>query len=63
MSANRFLAILLSLVMLCSVFVACGDKPLADIPTQTLLSEVLAHFGGNENVSIYDSDAAEGDEH
>ena len=63
MSANRFLAILLSLVMLCSVFVSCGDKPLADIPTQTLLSEVLAHFGGNENVSIYDSDAAEGDEH
>lgn len=63
MPSNRFAAVLILLAVLCSMLVSCGETPLADIPTKTLLTEVLAYFGGNENASVYYSDAAEEDEH
>ena len=63
MSLNRFVSVLILFAMLCTLLVSCGEKPLADVPTKELLSAVLSHFGGNENASVYYSDAAEEDEH
>ncbi len=62
MSKNRLVAALILLAMLCTLFVSCGDKPLADVPVKTLLSEALALFDNRDNVDIYHSDAGEDDD-
>lgn len=62
MLKNNLTAILLLLALLCTLLVSCGEKTLADVPTKTLLTEVLALFDNNENVDIYHSDAGENDD-
>lgn len=62
MLKNNLTAMLLLLALLCTLLVSCGEKTLADIPTKTLLTEVLALFDNNENVDIYHSDAGENDD-
>lgn len=42
MSGTRLISILLMLVLLCPMMLSCGEKPLSDIPTKTLLTETLA---------------------
>ncbi len=61
MFKKQFTAILLLLALLCPLMLSCGEKPLADVPTKTLLAESLALFDNSGNVDIYYSDAAEGD--
>ena len=63
MLKKRLLAVLLLLSLLCSLLLSCGEKKLADIPTQTLLTETLALFDNTDNIDIYYSDAAEDDAH
>ena len=62
MSGTRLISILLMLVLLCPMMLSCGEKPLSDIPTQTLLTETLALFDNDANVDIYHSDAGENDD-
>lgn len=62
MLKNNLTAILLLLALLCTLLVSCGEKPLADVPTGTLLTEVLALFDNNDNVDLYRSDANENED-
>ena len=62
MSGTRLISILLMLVLLCPMMLSCGEKPLSDIPTKTLLTETLALFDNDANVDIYHSDAGENDD-
>lgn len=62
MSKNRLCSVLLLLCILCSLLLSCGEKPLADIPTKTLLAESLALFDNSGNVDLYHSDAGEEDD-
>ncbi len=62
MSGTRLISILLMLVLLCPMMLSCGEKPLSDIPTKTLLTETLALFENDANVAIYHSDAGENDD-
>ena len=62
MLKNRLFAVLLMLALLCPLVVSCGEKKLTDVPTKTLLTEVLALFDNDDNVDIYHSDAGEEDE-
>ncbi|MBQ7298413.1 MAG: DUF4358 domain-containing protein, partial [Clostridia bacterium] len=62
MSKNRLCSVVLLLCTLCTLLLSCGEKPLADIPTKTLLAESLALFDNSSNVDLYHSDAGEEDE-
>ncbi len=62
MLKNNFAAIFLLFALLCPIFVSCGGQSLKDVPTKTLLNEVLTLFENDGNVDVYYSDAGEDDD-